>query len=199
MKQIILQEGEPLLTERVWDSIVKAFASQMKSAFTASSFVKEIFTLGYPRLFSMVENLLERISRDTDVKGTLPALTPEGKNNMVSAIEIFQTAFLALCHSRLSDYINSIFPMSNRGTIPSKDQISRLVSRIQEEIEVVRTHGHLLLFVLREIGKILLLLAQRAEYQVSISTLLLLYSLVFKLLSPLTFCVMFDHLSYSKY
>jgi conserved oligomeric Golgi complex subunit 5 len=170
MKQIILQEGEPLLTERVWDSIVKAFASQMKSAFTASSFVKEIFTLGYPRLFSMVENLLERISRDTDVKGTLPALTPEGKNNMVSAIEIFQTAFLALCHSRLSDYINSIFPMSNRGTIPSKDQISRLVSRIQEEIEVVRTHGHLLLLVLREIGKILLLLAQRAEYQVSIST-----------------------------
>ncbi|CAN6342224.1 unnamed protein product [Urochloa humidicola] len=163
----VWQEGEPLLTERIWDAIVKAFASQMKSTFTASSFVKEIFTLGYPRLFSMVENLLERISRDTDVKGTLPALTPEGKDHMISAIEIFQTAFLALCHSRLSDYINSIFPMSNRGTIPSKDQISRLVSRIQEEIEVVRTHGHLLVLVLREIGKILLLLAQRAEYQIS--------------------------------
>ncbi|GJM88432.1 hypothetical protein PR202_ga04492 [Eleusine coracana subsp. coracana] len=161
----VWQEGEPLLTERVWDAIVKAFASQMKSTFTASSFVKEIFTLGYPRLFSMVENLLERISRDTDVKGTLPALTLEGKDHMISAIEIFQTAFLALCHSRLSDYINSIFPMSNRGTIPSKDQISRLLSRIQEEIEVVRTHGHLLRLVLREIGKILLLLAQRAEYQ----------------------------------
>ncbi|KAK3135599.1 hypothetical protein QOZ80_5BG0420860 [Eleusine coracana subsp. coracana] len=163
----VWQEGEPLLTERVWDAIVKAFASQMKSTFTASSFVKEIFTLGYPRLFSMVENLLERISRDTDVKGTLPALTLEGKDHMISAIEIFQTAFLALCHSRLSDYINSIFPMSNRGTIPSKDQISRLLSRIQEEIEVVRTHGHLLRLVLREIGKILLLLAQRAEYQIS--------------------------------
>lgn len=164
----LVQEGEPLITERVWDAIVKAFASQMKTTFTASSFVKEIFTLGYPRLFSMVENLLERISRDTDVKGTLPALTPEGKDHMISAIEMFQTAFLALCHSRLSDYVNSIFPMSNRGTIPSKDQISRLVSRIQEEIEVVRTHGHLLVLVLREIGKTLLLLAQRAEYQVSI-------------------------------
>lgn len=163
----VWQEGEPLLTERVWDAIVKAFASQLKSVFTASSFVKEIFTLGYPRLFSMIENLLERISRDTDVKGTLPALTPEGKDHMVAAIEIFQTAFLALSQSRLSDYINSIFPMSNRGSIPSKDQISRLISRIQEEIEVVRTHGHLLLLVLREIGKILLLLAQRAEYQIS--------------------------------
>ena len=148
----------------------------MKSTFTASSFVKEIFTLGYPRLFSMVENLLERISRDTDVKGTLPALTHEGKDHMLSAIEIFQTAFLALCHSRLSDYINSIFPMSSRGTIPSKDQISRLVSRIQEEIEVARTHGHLLMLVLREIGKILLLLAQRAEYQVFTCYLLLILS-----------------------
>ncbi|KAL5232509.1 hypothetical protein ABZP36_031285 [Zizania latifolia] len=163
----VWQEGEPLLTERVWDAIVKAFASQLKSAFMASSFVKEIFTLGYPRLFSMIENLLERISRDTDVKGTLPALTPEGKKHMISAIEIFQTAFLALCHSRLSDYVNSIFPMPNRGTIPSKDQISRLISRIQEEVEVVRTHGHLLVLVLHEIGKILLLLGQRAEYQIS--------------------------------
>uniref|UniRef100_A0A0D9ZYG7 Conserved oligomeric Golgi complex subunit 5 n=1 Tax=Oryza glumipatula TaxID=40148 RepID=A0A0D9ZYG7_9ORYZ len=165
----VWQEGEPLLTERVWDAIVKAFASQLKSAFTASSFVKEIFTLGYPRLFSMIENLLERILRDTDVKGTLPALTPEGKNHMTAAIEIFQTAFLALCHSRLSDYINSIFPMSGRG-IPSKDQISRLISRIQEEVEVVRTHGHLLARVLQEIGKVLLLLAQRAEYQISTGT-----------------------------
>uniref|UniRef100_A0A0D9WFX8 Conserved oligomeric Golgi complex subunit 5 helical domain-containing protein n=1 Tax=Leersia perrieri TaxID=77586 RepID=A0A0D9WFX8_9ORYZ len=162
----VWQEGEPLLTERVWDAIVKAFANQLKSAFTASSFVKEVFTLGYPRLFSMIENLLERILRDTDVKGTLPALTLEGKNHMTAAIEIFETAFLALCHSRLSDYINSIFPMSSRG-IPSKDQISRLISRIQEEVEVVRTHGHLLVRVLHEIGKILLLLAERAEYQIS--------------------------------
>nr|CAD1828340.1 unnamed protein product [Ananas comosus var. bracteatus] len=165
--QEVWQEGEPLLTERVWEALVKAFASQMKSACTASSFVKEIFTIGYPRLFSMVENLLERISRDTDVKGVLPALNQEGKDQMMAAIETFQTAFLALCLSRLSDYVNSIFPVSSRGSIPSKDQISRIISRIQEEIEVVRTHGHLLLLVLREIKKVLLLLAERAEYQIS--------------------------------
>jgi len=29
----LLQEGEPLITERVWDAIVKAFAGQMKSTF----------------------------------------------------------------------------------------------------------------------------------------------------------------------
>ncbi|KAF3336814.1 conserved oligomeric Golgi complex subunit 5-like isoform X1 [Carex littledalei] len=165
--QEVWQEGEPLLTERVWEALVKAFAYQMKSAYTASSFVKEIFTIDYPRLFLMVENLLERISRDTDVKGVIPALSLEGRAQMVGAIQTFQVSFLALCLSRLSDHVNTIFPVSSRGIIPSKDQISRLISRIQEEIELVRMHGPLLHLVLREIAKVLHLLAERAEYQIS--------------------------------
>lgn len=155
-----------MLTDRVWEAIVKAFTSQMKSTFTASSFVKEIFTMGYPKLYSMIENLLERISRDTDVKGVLPAITSEGRDQMISAIEIFQTAFLALCLSRLSDLVNSVFPVSSRGSVPTKEQISKIILRIQEEIEAVQVDARLTLLVLREIGKVLLLLAERAEYQV---------------------------------
>ncbi|KAJ0113684.1 hypothetical protein Patl1_01435 [Pistacia atlantica] len=162
----VIQEGDPMLTDRVWEALVKAFASQMKSAFTASSFVKEIFTMGYPKLLSMIENLLERISRDTDVKGVLPAISSEGKDQIAAAIEIFQTSFLALCLSRLSDLVNTVFPVSSRGSVPSKEQISRIISRIQEEIEAVQMDGRLTLLVLREIGKVLILLAQRAEYQV---------------------------------
>ncbi|KAL1307633.1 hypothetical protein HN51_049532 [Arachis hypogaea] len=163
----VIQEGDPMLTDRVWEAIAKAFASQMKSAFTASSFVKEIFTMGYPKLYSMIENLLERISRDTDVKGVLPAINSSGKEQLVSSVEIFQTAFLAHCLSRLSDLVNSVFPMSSRGSVPSKEQISRIISRIQEEIEAVQMDARLTLLVLREIGKVLILLAERAEYQIS--------------------------------
>ncbi|KAJ6391933.1 hypothetical protein OIU77_025818 [Salix suchowensis] len=136
----VIKDGDPMLTDRVWEALVKAFASQMKSAFTASSFVKEIFTMGYPKLFSLIENLLERISRDTDVKGVLPAITLEVKEQMVAAIEIFQTSFLALCLSRLTDL---------------------------EEVEAVQLDGPLTLLVLREIDKVLLLLAERTEYQMS--------------------------------
>lgn len=163
----VIQDGDPMLTDRVWEALVKSFGSQMKSAFTASSFVKEIFTVGYPKLFSMIENLLERISRDTDVKGVLPAISLEGKDQMVGTIEIFQSAFLGLCLSRLSDLVNSVFPMSARGSVPSKEHISRIISRIQEEIEAVQLDGRLTLLVLRVIGKVLLLLAERAEYQIS--------------------------------
>ncbi|KAI3732131.1 hypothetical protein L1987_63329 [Smallanthus sonchifolius] len=163
----VMQDGDPILTARVWEAIVKSFANQMKSTFTASSFVKEIFTIGYPKLLSMIENLVERISRDTDVKGVLPAITVEGRDQLVGAIEVFQTAFLALCLSRLSDLVNSVFPMSNRGSVPSKEHISRIISRIQEEIEAVQLDARLTLLVLREITKVLLLLAQRAEYQIS--------------------------------
>ncbi|KAK2661918.1 hypothetical protein Ddye_000492 [Dipteronia dyeriana] len=163
----VIQEGDPMLTDRVWEALVKAFASQMKSAFTASSFVKEIFTMGYPKLLATIENLLERISRVTDVKGVLPAISLEGKDQMVAAIDIFQTAFLALCLSRLSDLVNTVFPVSSRGSVPSKEQIARIISCIQEEIEAVRLDGRLTLLVLREIGKVMILLAERAEYQIS--------------------------------
>ncbi|KAH8509178.1 hypothetical protein H0E87_011082 [Populus deltoides] len=163
----VIKDGDPMLTDRVWEALVKAFASQMKSAFTASSFVKEIFAMGYPKLFSLTENLLERISHDTDVKGVLPAITLDGKEQMVAAIEIFQTAFLAMCLSRLSDLVNTVFPVSSRGSVPSKEQISRIISRIQEEVEAVQLDGRLTLLVFREIGKVLLLLSERVEYQIS--------------------------------
>ncbi|KAF6173202.1 hypothetical protein GIB67_021740, partial [Kingdonia uniflora] len=142
MKAIHLQEGDPMLTDRVFEALVKSFASQMKSVFTTSSFVKEIFTVGYPKLYTMIENLLERISRDTDVKGVLPAISTD-------------------------DLVNNVFPVSSRGSVPSKDQISRIILRVQEEIEAVKLDGRLTLLVLREIGKVLLLLAERAEYQIS--------------------------------
>uniref|UniRef100_A0A0D6QR93 Conserved oligomeric Golgi complex subunit 5 n=1 Tax=Araucaria cunninghamii TaxID=56994 RepID=A0A0D6QR93_ARACU len=164
----VMQEGDSMLTDRVWDALVKSFASQMKSAFTASSFIKETFVLGYPKLLSMVENVIERILQDTNVKGFLPALKTEGKNQMLAAIESFQTAYLAHCLSSLSDLVNnSLFPMSSRGGIPSQEQISRFISRIQEEIESVKLDAHLTLLVLREIGKVLQLLAEKAEYQIS--------------------------------
>ncbi|KAM3343419.1 conserved oligomeric Golgi complex subunit 5 [Capsicum galapagoense] len=163
----VMQEGDPMLTDRVWEALVKSFANQMKSTFSTSSFVKEIFTLGYPKLFSMLENLLERISRDTDVKGVPPALSSEAKDQMLSSIEIFQTAFLTLCLSRLSELVNTVFPVSSRGSVPSKDHIARIISRIQEEIEAVQMDARLTLLVLREINKVLLLLSERTEYQIS--------------------------------
>ncbi|GKV35165.1 hypothetical protein SLEP1_g43469 [Rubroshorea leprosula] len=163
----VIKEGDFMLTDRVWEALVKAFASQMKSAFTASSFVKEIFTNGYPKLFSMIENLLEGISRDTDVKGVVPAISSGGKDQMVAAIATFQTAFLTSVLGRLSDLVNSVFPVSSRGSVPSKEQISRITSRIQEEIEAVQLDARLTLLVLREISKVLLLIAERAEYQIS--------------------------------
>ncbi|GMG98865.1 hypothetical protein Nepgr_000705 [Nepenthes gracilis] len=163
----VIQDADPMLTDRVWEAFVKSFASQMKSAYTASSFVKEIFTMGYPKLYSMIQNLLERISRDTDVKGVMPAVSSDGKEQMLSAVENFQSAFLALCLSRLSDIVNTVFPMSSRGSVPSKEHFSKIILRIQEEIEAVLFDSHLTFLVSRVIGKVLQLVAERAEYQIS--------------------------------
>ncbi|KAM7252503.1 hypothetical protein ACFE04_024386 [Oxalis oulophora] len=162
-------EGDPMLTDRVWEALVKAFTSQMKSSFTASSFVKEIFTSGYPKLFSMIENLFERILHDTDVKGVLPAISTEGKDQMIASIENFQTSFLTLCFGRLSDLVHSVFSVASRGSVPSREQISRIITCIQEEIEAVQVDGRLTLLVLRVIGKILILVSEEAEMQIYVS------------------------------
>lgn len=63
-------EGDPRPTERMWESFTKVLANQMKSAFSASSFCKETFVNGYPKLAGMLDALLERLARDTDVKVT---------------------------------------------------------------------------------------------------------------------------------
>ena len=161
-----IQEGDPLQIYQVWDALVNAFASQMKSAFTASSFIKQILVLGYPKLLSTVENLIERILRNTNFKDALPTVKKEGKNKMLDTIEYFQTAYLAHYLSNLSDLVNNLFPMSNQGSIPSQEQISRFISHIQEETEAVKLDAHLTLLVLRGIGKVLQLLTEKAEYQV---------------------------------
>eukprot|EP00250_Pteridium_aquilinum_P008386 c17905_g2_i1 orf=280-2844(-) len=162
----VIQTGDSLLTERVWEGLVKAFTSQMRSSFTASSFVKETFVSGYPKLLSMITNLLERLARDTDVKGVLPAIKDQDKEQLLAALEPFQTAYLTQCLNRLSELVNGMFPFA-RGNIPSQDQILRLISRIQEEIEAVKLDERLALLVLREVGKVLQLLAEKFEYQIA--------------------------------
>ncbi|KAG6547278.1 hypothetical protein Mapa_011214 [Marchantia paleacea] len=163
----VTQAGDSMLTERVWEALVKSFGNQMRSAFTASSFVKETFVLGYPKLLTLIDSLLESIVRETDVKGVPPAIKSEDKTQLIAALEPFQTSYLAKCLTRLSEHVNNMFPSTVRGSIPSQDQIARLISRIQEEIEAAKADGRLTLLVLKEVSKILQLLAERSEYQIS--------------------------------
>ncbi|CAI6007212.1 unnamed protein product [Closterium sp. NIES-65] len=63
-----LQSGDALPTERVWEALLRAFSSQLRATFTASSFVKETFVSAYPRLLASLESFLDRLHADTDVR-----------------------------------------------------------------------------------------------------------------------------------
>ncbi|CAI7750373.1 unnamed protein product [Closterium sp. NIES-54] len=64
----VLQAGDALPTERVWEALLRAFSSQLRATFTASSFVKETFVSAYPRLLASLESFLDRLQADTDVR-----------------------------------------------------------------------------------------------------------------------------------
>eukprot|EP00271_Cylindrocystis_brebissonii_P008357 TRINITY_DN22545_c0_g1_i1.p1 TRINITY_DN22545_c0_g1~~TRINITY_DN22545_c0_g1_i1.p1 ORF type:complete len:876 (+),score=237.99 TRINITY_DN22545_c0_g1_i1:407-3034(+) len=162
--------GELLPTEKVWEALIRAFASQLKAAFTGSSFVKETFVSGYPRLLAAAEGLLQRLASDTDVKGGPPAVRPEDRTNFIGALEPFQSAYLGQSHVRLTELVNSLLPAGWRGGIPPVESVGRFVGRLQEEVEVVKAHPQLTLLVLRGVGKALQLLAERAEYQVNVGS-----------------------------
>jgi hypothetical protein len=161
----VMQAGDPMLTEQVWEALVNSFGSQMKSAFTASSFVKEIFVMGYPKLLGLIDSLVERLFRDTDVKGVPPAIKAEAREQLIAALEPFQTAFLGKSLARLSDFVNSIFPIAARGSLPTQEHITRLVSHIHEELDATKSDKRLTLLVLHEVSKVLHLFAEKAECQ----------------------------------
>ncbi|XP_002985481.2 conserved oligomeric Golgi complex subunit 5 [Selaginella moellendorffii] len=164
----VVQAGDASLTERVWEAIVKAFASQMKSAFTSSSFVKEIFVLGYPKLLGVADNFLQRLVRDTEVKGASPAIKDADRQQLVTTLEPFQNAYLGQTLARLTDLVNNMFASSTLLRLPtSEEPIAKLVARIQEEVEAAKLDARLTLMVLKEVGKSVQLFAEKAEYQLA--------------------------------
>lgn len=138
----------------------------MKSAFTASSFIKETFVLGFPKLLGLATNLLERLLHVPDVKGVSAVIKPQDRDQLIAALEPFQTAYLARCLTSLTDLVNAMFPIAARGSTPTQEQVLRLVSSVHEEIEAVHSNDRLTLLVLREVGKVLRFFAEKSEYQV---------------------------------
>ena len=125
----------------------------------SSHLSRRYFIAEYSKLFAVIENLLEGIFHDTKVKEVLSVISSEGKDQVINVIKIFQTPFLALCLGLPSDIVNVVFPVLRSGNVPSKGHIARIISRIQEEVEEIQLDGHLIIRVLREMGKALLLLA----------------------------------------
>lgn len=76
--------------DKLWESVCRSFTAQLRAAFTASSFVKETFVLGFPRLVHQLEAFLDRLARETDVKGMPSACRPEDRAHMMTALEPFQ-------------------------------------------------------------------------------------------------------------
>lgn len=84
------QSGESSPCERTWEALVRLLTSHLRAAFSASSFVKDTFVSAYPRLLSLVEAMLDRVMRETEVKGVAPAIKAEERHQLTVALEPFQ-------------------------------------------------------------------------------------------------------------
>lgn len=101
----------------------------------------------------MVENLIEKILRDINVKGVLPAVKSEGKNQMLATIESFQISYLAHCLSNLPDLVNNLFQCPVEGVSHHKSKSQGLFLAFKKKLISVKLDNYLTLLVLCEIGK----------------------------------------------
>ncbi len=79
----------------------------------------------------------------------------EAREQLIAALEPFQTAFLGKSLARLYEFVNSIFPTAARGSLPTQEHITRLVSHIHQELDATKSDKRLTLLVLHEVSKVL--------------------------------------------
>lgn len=113
---VLLEDDKPLLTDRLWHDVLKALhdvcASLMKPA--RGGVVREVLVHSYPKFAAILEAGFERLLQDTALKGTLPAVFAEQREELLEAAGPLQGAYLASSLQRMSDAVVAAFPGGSR-------------------------------------------------------------------------------------
>ena len=64
----------PQLAERFWRAFCETVGQHMANAHRSAGFIRDALSEGYPRLAALFDGMLERLERDTDVRGVAPAV-----------------------------------------------------------------------------------------------------------------------------
>lgn len=155
----------PLPCDRFWARAAEATAQAMAAAFSPSKggFVREALTHSYPRLAALLEQTLQRILTDTQVKGVGGTVTLAQRQDLVEAARPFQNAYLAAALSRLSDAVTAAFPGGSRA-LPTSAELQKCIARMHEQLKAGGDAEGVAVQTAACVGKAVRLLAEKAEY-----------------------------------
>jgi len=170
-EDLVVQEGGPSLIERFWNDVTTLLRSRLSEAAGLSrtstagrDFVREALAQGFPRLASQLESTVAKLLRDTDIKGTFPAITSEERSALLAATSPFQDAYLSNATRRLTEAVTATFPGGTSRSVPSAADVQKLVGRLYDELKSASTSESLSLALGQRVGEALSLLAERGAY-----------------------------------
>ncbi|MEW5299136.1 MAG: hypothetical protein WDW36_002180 [Sanguina aurantia] len=162
---VLVPPDQPLLAPRFWSDVVRVLQEALATASKPSKggFVRDMLTVGYPRLAALLEAMFERLSTETTMKGVPPAVVPAQLQQLLAATSPFQNAYLAACLSRMSEAVVAAFPGQSR-SLPSPADVQKCIAVMHEELKVAGSHPQLAAMIASTTGKALKVLADKAEF-----------------------------------
>lgn len=121
----------PQLAERFWRAFCETVGQHMANAHRSAGFIRDALSEGYPRLAALFDGMLERLERDTDVRGVAPAVPPGGRAQLALALAPFRDAFAQSAAERYEALVSAAFA---RGAAPSRAAAAKLVAGIKGEV-----------------------------------------------------------------
>ena len=128
---VIVEEGQSTLTERFWKAFTDVIAQHMANAFRTSGFIKDALVEGYPRLATLFDGLIDRLERDTEVRGVAPAVPVNGRAMLFHALAPFRDAFAQASAERYESAVGSLFA---RGAVPTRGAALKLCAALRTEV-----------------------------------------------------------------
>ncbi|KAJ3108658.1 Conserved oligomeric Golgi complex subunit [Phlyctochytrium planicorne] len=175
-----------------WKNLSHAFEKELKSATKASSFLMQIFQVGYPKLLRFFHDFFSRLTlyvKSHTTKETAntnskdkPNAAPGSKQSTTSPdqwiligdamallkpLRPFETAYLQDVYARLVEPVNNAFPdkpVVGARPMPSRDDVDKVLRTISRELDIAKFDEILLKAVVKRVTQTINMYAIRTEH-----------------------------------
>ncbi|ORX43656.1 hypothetical protein BCR36DRAFT_360882 [Piromyces finnis] len=132
--------------------ISELFDKQLKQSIKTSTYLQQVFQTEYPKLLRAISDFYSRIAllntdlqNDSNSKENLP---------LIQSIKVFEAVYVSKSQAKLNECVMKAFNERFQGpSIPTRDDINRIINTISSEIDLSRFDSHLLDEVTQNIAK----------------------------------------------
>jgi len=165
------EKDESVLMGQFWRDAAKLLRDRVAQVCAATrtsgssrDFVRDALSQDYPRLALLLESVITKLVRDTDVKGASAAAGRPERDSLLHATAPFLETYVSSSSRKLEEAVVAAFPGGSSRPVPGAAEVQRLISHLHGEVKCAGGSETLSLHIGSKVGEALVLLAERASY-----------------------------------